>query len=97
VRDLASPEHLLQAEIRPLLDKGFPAAVWYWDMGSAAQDVQALTALGLTHTETAVAMAADLTSVTFDAALPDGLTILRATQANQLQQYGAFLASQFAD
>ena len=97
VRDLASPQHLLQAGVRPFLEQRFPAAIWYWDMGSAAQDVQALTGLGLIHTETAIAMAADLSVTTFDAAMPDGLTIVRATQAAQVQQYGALLAALFPD
>src|SRR5258706_3255990 len=64
VRDLALPHQLLQAGIRPFLEQRFPAAIWYWDAGSFA-DVQALTALGLVHTETAVAMAADLSAAGF--------------------------------
>ncbi len=96
VRDLALPHQLLQAGIRPFLEQRFPAAIWYWDAGSFA-DVQALTALGLVHTETAVAMAADLSAAAFEATTPDGLTIVQATQADEVRQYGALLAGLFAD
>lgn len=96
VRDLALPQQLLQEGIRPFLQQRFPAAIWYWNAGSSA-DIQALTALGLVHTETAIAMAADLGAAVLEAATPEGLTIVQATQADEVRQYGAFLAGLFVD
>jgi GNAT superfamily N-acetyltransferase len=77
--------------------KGFPVAVWYWGTGAPDAGVQVLTDVGLVHAETGVAMVADLTSTAFTAAVPDGLTIARVTQADALCQYGTLLAGMFGD
>lgn len=97
VRDLFDTTRLLNEGVGHFMAKGFPMAVWYWeeDMDKSGMDV--FMAYGLTHTETHVAMYADLTVSKAKVSEPEGLIINYAGSPGGIRQYGAVIASLFAD
>ncbi|MEI2774763.1 MAG: GNAT family N-acetyltransferase [Tetrasphaera sp.] len=72
-----------------------PFALWSWDVDDAARRV--LAACGLRHTETHVAMVADLTKPAGDEPSVAGLSIRDVATAADVLTYGAIMADLFGD
>lgn len=96
-RDLSELDRLLIDGIGYFLAKQFPVAIWYWEDDVDKFAINALTAHGLEHNETNVAMCVDLTQANLNVNALEGLIINDAKCAIEIQQYGSVLASLFGD
>lgn len=94
--DLSTPHHLLAAGVSPFVKKRLPMALWYWE-DADRHNTAALTAYGLSHTETHVAMVADLTGLRSGVSTPEGVSTRPVTQAEEVREYGAVIAGLFSD
>jgi len=97
VRHLSTPHQLLQDGVGHFMAKRWPMALWYWEDAADRQGMDALTAYGLAHTETHVAMYADLTQAHHRVPAPEELTISHAVHADEIRQYGSVIAELFGD
>ena len=96
-RTLLATDHVLQDGVGHFMAKQFPMALWYWETAGDRHGMGALTAYGLAHTETHIAMYADRTHVRAQVPLPAGLAIRAATQPDEIRSYGAVIAALFGD
>lgn len=94
-RDLLKVNQILNDGIGYFISKSFPVALWYWEDDADKSGMSALTAYGLTHNETNIAMYADLIQSNFNVTSPEGLIIKCVETASEIQQYGSVLASLF--
>ena len=93
----SSPHHLLEGTATLFTQKQLPLALWSWedDKQIEVEKIAALTAYGLSHTETHVAMVADLSQIRTGVPTPAGLVIQPVTQAEALRRYGGVIAGLF--
>ncbi|HEX6288436.1 MAG TPA: GNAT family N-acetyltransferase [Herpetosiphonaceae bacterium] len=96
-RHLSTPDHLLRAGVEPFMAKRFPVALWYWEDEADRQGMAALAAYGLAHTETHIAMYADIAQACVAAPVPADLTISPAVQPDHIRHYGSVIAALFGD
>ncbi len=94
--DLSTPHRLLAGGVAPFVEKRLPMALWYWE-DADRHNMAALTAYGLSHTETHVAMLADLNRVQSSVSTPEELSLEPVTQAEEIRGYGAVIAGLFGD
>jgi GNAT superfamily N-acetyltransferase len=94
-RDLSTPARLLEEGVGHFMAKRSPMALWYWQDAADRHTMAALNAYGLAHSETHIAMYADLTQVRQHAPSCAGLTISPATHAAEIRQYSAVIAELF--
>lgn len=96
MRDLSARAELL-ATVDRFTAKGFPLAVWSWESHLEDADLALFIQHGLWHTETHVAMSADLSKIQVRSLPPTGLEIKLARTASDLLQFGEVMAALFGD
>jgi ribosomal protein S18 acetylase RimI-like enzyme len=96
VRDMSAPDQLL-AMVDHFNAKGFPLAVWYWENDIKNANLSVFSQHKLSHTETHVAMYADLSEVQVSSLSVEGLEIKRVTTASDLLQFGEVISALFRD
>ncbi len=94
-RDLSRSNQILNDGVGYFTSKSFPVALWYWEDNADKSRMSALTAYGLTHDETNIAMYAELIQSNFNVTSPEGLMIKCVETSSEIQQYGSVLASLF--
>ncbi|GLV60594.1 N-acetyltransferase [Dictyobacter sp. S3.2.2.5] len=96
IRDMAALTEAL-AVVDRFNAKGFPLAVWYWGNDIAEMDRVEMARHGLEHTETHVAMYADLSQIQASP-LPDTeLEITPVTTADDLLCFGEAIGALFGN
>jgi GNAT superfamily N-acetyltransferase len=96
-RDLSTPDIVLAEGVGPFMARRLPVALWYWEDPADRESMGALIDYGLTHAETHVAMAAELSQARPIASPPAGLTIRVVAGTDDLRRYGDVIADLFGD
>ncbi len=69
-RDLSRVNQILNEGVAYFISKSFPVALWYWEDDADKSGMNALTAYGLTHNETNIAMYAYLIQSNYNVTSP---------------------------